>query len=509
MHARLRRLMRQTAVATVALLTLTACASVTDGQPANADGSVINHRAPAPDANLQVYGDSHGSFDTAAKNALSDVFAFWKQVYPSVSDGKSLPPIKGGLYSVDGAKAVDQKRVDGPAGKEACIKQKPETVIDNAAFCFLDDSIIWDRASNHLLAVLAAKYGTLLVALVFAHEFGHAIQSPRRLNIDPDNKLPTIYAESQADCASGAFIGSALAGDAPHFPVTAADVDRALDGFLLFRDSTPQSPADISHGNGFDRLSAFDDGIQHGVTYCYSDSYFSSRKFTERGYVPDTEQGAIDAQNGGNETLAQVLNAGDPKTDQNAGGLQPDLNRFWKAAAASIKKSWADVKIAEAPHPKCGASSTSEFGYCPDDNTVYYSADYAKSAYYSLTDQVTDPSTAVVTIQDNQPADFALGTMFAMAWGLAVRHQLFAKGIDDKDALLAAACYTGAYAKDINRPNGDATHSFILSPPDMDEATSAMLSLVGSDQSFGARGTTGLDRIQAFVKGYDGALSVC
>jgi hypothetical protein len=36
-----------------------------------------------------------------------------------------------------------------------------------------------------------------------------------------------------------------------------------------------------------------------------------------------------------------------------------------------------------------------------------------------------------------------------------------------------------------------------------------MLNLVGLDQSYGARGTTGLQRVQSFVKGYGGGLSVC
>jgi hypothetical protein len=43
----------------------------------------------------------------------------------------------------------------------------------------------------------------------------------------------------------------------------------------------------------------------------------------------------------------------------------------------------------------------------------------------------------------------------------------------------------------------------------MDEATSAMLNLVGDAATYGARGTTGLQRIQSFVKGYNGGLSVC
>jgi hypothetical protein len=36
-----------------------------------------------------------------------------------------------------------------------------------------------------------------------------------------------------------------------------------------------------------------------------------------------------------------------------------------------------------------------------------------------------------------------------------------------------------------------------------------MLNLVGQPQAYGARGTTGLQRIQAFVKGYFGDLSSC
>jgi predicted metalloprotease len=489
--------MRLTAVSAAAAIVLTGCATLTTGTP------VTGVLPSAPNAQLPVVGDSGGAFDTTTKNALSDVIEFWKRAYPSVSNGKQLPALRGGLYSVDGAAVMRAKTVDGPAGKEACVKHDPTFIVDNAAYCGLDDAIVWDRAGKHLVAVLAAKYGNLLVALVFAHEFGHAIQAPSRLDVDPANNLKTIYAESQADCAAGAFIGAALKGQAPHFRPTARDVDQTLAGFLLFRDSTPESQSDTSHGNGFDRLAAFDDGIQHGVSYCYSDTYFSTRTFTERQYVTNADYTA-----GGNETLAQVLNPGDPKTDPTAGGLQPDLNRFWTAAAKSVNKTFTPVQVAEAAHPECGAASGSEFGYCPADNTVYYSNNFARAAYYSLTDKSLDRQTAEVTVLENQPADFALGTLFAMGWGLAVRHQLFAGSTDDKTALLAAACYTGAYAKDVNRADGDATHSFILSPPDMDEATSAMLSLI-NDRSYGARSTTGLERVRSFVKGYSGGLSGC
>jgi hypothetical protein len=76
--------------------------------------------------------------------------------------------------------------------------------------------------------------------------------------------------------------------------------------------------------------------------------------------------------------------------------------------------------------------------------------------------------------------------------------------------LLVSSCFAGAYAKFANVAPQTKGHTLTLSPPDMDEATSAVLSLVGTDQAFGARGTTGLSRVQAFVKGYEAkGLGVC
>jgi predicted metalloprotease len=486
------RWIKLTALAAGVATVLSACTSVVNGSP---------DVQQAPDADLGVKGVTDSTFDTTVQNALSDVMAFWKKNYPAVADGKSLPELKGGLYSIDGGEVLRTREDPSYATSDRCLSKQPTAVVDNAFYCELDDSIVWDRDPNHIVATLGKTYGPLIVAMVFAHEFGHAVQA--RLGIF-DKNLRTIDTESQADCASGAWVGAAFKGQAPHFKIIPKQLDNALIAYLQVRDSTPQNANEQgSHGNGFDRLSALEDGIQHGVTYCFSDDYFN-RQFTERPYVSDNDYRA-----GGNESLDQVLNPNDPQKDPGAGGLQPDLNRFWTAAAKTKSKTWKDVKIAEASHPKCGASGTSEFGYCPSDNTVYYSKAFAEKAYYSLTGVKIDRSNGNVTLEHDQPADFALGTLFAVGWGMAVRHQLFGRSIDGKDALLGAVCYTGAYAKDINVAQTSDEHPFALSPPDMDEATSAMLNLVGSDQAYGARGTSGLQRIQTFVKGYNGGLSAC
>jgi predicted metalloprotease len=463
------------------------CASVLFGNPR---GQLVRN------ANIPVHGDSGRPFDTTVKNALSDVIAFWHRSYPKVDNGKPFPALRGGFYSVNGAEVLRTRRAPAAVAKEGCLAKEPSFVVDNAAYCTLDDSVVWDRSPLHLVPVLARHYGPTLVALVFAHEIGHAVQA--RLGITQRN-LPTIDTESQADCAAGAFIAAALAGSAAHFRVNTAELDQALNGYLLVRDSTPLSPQDISHGNGFDRLSALQDGIRHGVTFCYRPAYFD-RQFTERPFVSDR-----DYKQGGNEPLSAVLDPNDTSKDQNAGGLQPNLNSFWAAAGKRVNKSFKAVSIKEATSPKCGAGSDSQFGYCPSDNTVYYDHGYASRAYYSLPTLSVNRQTAGVSVAENQPADFALGTLFAIGWGMAARHQFFDASTDDRAGLLAAVCYTGAYAKSINK----ATGTFVLSPPDMDEATYAILNLVPQAQAYGARGTTGLQRIQAFVKGYFGALSSC
>ncbi len=485
-----RRWIRRVALAAAACLVLTACSTVVDGTP-----SVGN----APDAQLSVKGDSNDSFDRIVKNSLSDVEGFWKTNYPKVSGGKSLPPLKGGLYSVDGLKVAQTKQVEGPAAQNACAQRNAGFVVDNGAFCTLDDSIAWDRAPTHLFAQLAQKYGDLTVALIFAHEFGHAISY--RLGIFSQN-LPTIDTESQADCAAGAWAAAALKDSQPHFrDVTPQTLDDALEGFLNGRDSTPNTPQDVSHGNGFDRLSALADGIDKGVTYCFSKDYFASRTFTERPFSSQS-----DYESGGDTPISEVLKT----TGDNY--FVKDLNRFWTAAAKTVNKTFQPVKIAMAAHPACDSTGTSEFGYCANDNTVYFNQTLAQKAYNSLPDVKVDSATGNVTLLQNQPGDFALGVLFSIGWGMAVRSQLFKRSLDDKAALIAAVCYSGSYAKDINiaQDTPAASKKFIvLSPADLDEATSSMIDIVGGADAFGSRGSTGLERIQAFVKGYKGGLSAC
>lgn len=438
------------------ILALTGCTTTSAGQ-----GLMVAPPA-ASDSTLAIVGDGHTPFDRLARNALSDVIAFWQKNYPSVAHGQSLRPLAGKIYS------VDDRDLTPSALQNGCLSRAGVSAIkDNAFYCSLDDSLAYDRSG--FLPELVSRYGEYFAAAVFSHEFGHAIQA--RLGVADSER--SILRESQADCAAGAFTASVLAFHAPHLRVTSSQLDEILTGYIQLRDPVAHDASDPgTHGDGFDRLSSFSDGIEKGVTFCYGANY-AHRQFTQRAFVSDA-----DAQAGGNVPLSQVL-------DPTAGGndLLPSLNAFWRAKAQSIGKSWTDVKVVAAGHAAC---STSRFGYCPNDNTIYYSQAVAQDAYSF--------------------GDYALGTMFTYGWGLAVRHQLFGRSTNDQAALLAAGCYSGAYTRSVNveKPTG-----FALSPSDMDEAATAVMQLVGHPEAFGDRGTTGLQRINSFNQGYFGDLSAC
>ena len=91
-----------------------------------------------------------------------------------------------------------------------------------------------------------------------------------------------------------------------------------------------------------------------------------------------------------------------------------------------------------------------QFGYCADDNTIYYSKDFATAAYDSLTAIDPQKGTGNIRLVQDLPADYSLGVLFAIGFGLAARHQFFSGSLDDGKALTAAVCYAGAYTADVN-----------------------------------------------------------
>ena len=137
-----------------------------------------------------------------------------------------------------------------------------EEIAGNAFYCGNGDFIAFDEQA--LLPKLREHFGEFAVGLVLAHEFGHAVQA--RVGYDPP---ATVYFEQQADCVAGAWAQHVADSDDEDVHLSSSDLDTALAGLLTLSDPSGVDGAqEGAHGNGFDRVSAFQDGFEGGAPVC-------------------------------------------------------------------------------------------------------------------------------------------------------------------------------------------------------------------------------------------------
>ncbi len=171
-------------------------------------------------------------------------------------------------------------------------------IAENAFYCPDDDLIAWDNVT--LVPGLYDEFGGFTVGIVFAHEFGHAIQE--RASV----RGATVMTELQSDCFAGAWTADVEAGNSDYFDVRLDDLDKAVSGFLTLRDGVGTSAQDpAAHGTGFDRIGAFSEGYEQGLERCaaYPDLFESGELVVVE--VPFTDQ--EDFERGGNLPLADVV----------------------------------------------------------------------------------------------------------------------------------------------------------------------------------------------------------
>jgi Predicted metalloprotease len=102
----------------------------------------------------------------------------------------------------------------------------------NAAFCYDDDTIGWDR--GELLPALRKAYGDMGVTMVLAHEYGHAVQHQAGLN---NKNTPTLVSEQQADCFAGGYMRWVAEDKSPRFTLSTGDgLNNVLAAVIAFRD---------------------------------------------------------------------------------------------------------------------------------------------------------------------------------------------------------------------------------------------------------------------------------
>jgi predicted metalloprotease len=475
--------MRRTALTILALLAVLAvvaggCSSDSDGDPLavngdsgfDASGEVDDPIAPGTGIGDRDAPDS----DDVVAAALEDVDAFWDREYEDLY-GTPYESLSGGYWPY------------GPDTEQPPCGTPPpdyEDIAQNAFYCPSDDLIAWDNVE--LVPDMYQTYGGFAVGIVFAHEFGHAIQT--RAEVVGD----TIVTELQADCFAGAWTKDVAEGRSEHFELELDSLDKAVAGFLDLRDDVGGDASDPqAHGTGFDRIGAFTEGFDQGLERCrdYPDLFDAGELVVVE--VPFTDQ--EDFERGGNLPLDQLVDL-----------ATQDLEQFWSVVFSELGQVWDPVDGVSAVDPEvdevtCGDATyrgdilVDASFYCVPSDTIYL-----------------DGSDLVPSLYDI--GDYAVATELARQYAYAAQSRL---GNDENTLAtnLQADCYAGVYAYSGFSVNRGEEQILQLSPGDLDEAVIAFLltsdssAEVDSDDAVSVG--TAFDRFEAYRFGFLNGVQAC
>jgi predicted metalloprotease len=406
-----------------------------------------------------------------AQRAVDDVTEFWRLTYPEVY-GEDFSELAG-FYPYGPDTEMP------PCGS---VELTYDEIANNAFYCPEDDIIAWDE--GQLMPQLNEEFGGFAVAIVIAHEYGHAAQA-RFGTADR-----TIDLELQADCFAGAWTQRVAEGQAEGFERSDVDLDKTVAGLISIRDAPGVDPNDpMAHGSGFDRVAAFQDGFENGAQKCAE--YANESEDRRTAEIEDVDFG----ETGGNLPLE------DDWDGQGSPGLyslvEQDLNEFFGWYLDQLGESWGPVSDLVVVDPAsdtvtCGGDQLSgaelEYAalYCQDENIV-----------------VIDGQGLAEDL--NGIGDFAVASELAQLWSTAAQAQL---GVaDNADAGLQADCMTGFWAASTFPGIEDVTPStdLTISSGDLDEGIMGFLAYGAS----GEGSPTVFERSDALRTGVFGAPSAC
>ena len=456
--------MKRTSTTLIAL-GLVSVLAVACAQPASDDLALAGGPGDGPSA-------PHVSDDPSAvaQRAVDDVTDFWHETYPEVY-GDEFEGLAGFYpYGPD-----TEMPPCGP------YELTYEEVADNAFYCPDDDIIAWDEGS--LMPQLNEEFGAFTVAIVIAHEYGHAAQA--RVGT-PDR---TVDLELQADCFAGSWTRRVADGDASGFEPSDVDLDKTVAGMISIRDVPNTDPNDpMAHGSGFDRVAAFQDGYENGAGKCAE--YADPDRDRRTAEIDDAE-----FENEGNLPLE------DDWDGEGALGLyslvEQDLNEFYGWYLDQLGGSWTPVADLVVVDPStdevtCGGDELSgtelEYAalYCEDENIVLIDGEGLAGDLNSI-------------------GDFAVASELAQLWATAAQARL---GVaDNDDAGLQADCMTGFWAASTFPGVEDVTPGtdLTISPGDLDEGIMGFLAY----GTAGEGSPTVFDRSDALRTGFFGDPTAC
>ena len=408
-----------------------------------------------------------------AKTAIDDIQSYWSRTMPEVYGRRYAPIPADRLFPYSSADPP-------PACDGSGRRTTPyEEIAGNAFYCSEGDFVAWDV--EQLIPHLEQQFGDFAVALVLAHEWGHAIQARTDSSI-----TATVYLENQADCFAGSWAQHVERGDHTSLTFDASDLDIALGGFLDFRDPPGIDPSQQgAHGNAFDRVSAFQDGFEDGAKKCATYEN-DPPAVTESGFTSYQDEAT-----GGDVSLRDAIDL-----------VHTDLDEYW---AKTLHGKSPVAKLVDATGGSSHCDGSTDGGvlvdgvtYCTAGNSVRYDPAALSAVYHAS-------------------GDFGAGMVLAAEWASAAQHEL-GLPIDGPDARLRADCLTGTWAGDVARGDrtsngasgqgngsGKQASQLSLSPGDLDQGIATFVAVGGHQDERGSAFT----RVAAFRKGFFHGVDAC
>ena len=407
------------------------------------------------------------AYDQIVPLAQKAIEAFWSKELPA-QYGIKYKTLKGGVHGLKPGES-------GPGCRTSATTY--DEVADNAFYCPDGDFLVYDDA--RLFPQLDNKFGPFVVAMVIAHEWGHAIQI--RAGLDPTTSIAPMNIENQADCFAGAWTRWVVVGGQPGLHVGQRDIDSSLSGLLFFRDALGVTSAQPgAHGSGFDRVSAFQDGYANGVPKC-------ATYLTNPPQARDLPFGPNDVVTGGNAPYDQLLSF-----------MPQALDGFWATEFAARKATFA--KLAGHLRMVNPTTDTLTCGGQPVDRSLLAGTDY----YCSTDDYLAFDEPTLLRAPYQKIGDFATAVVLAEGWARTALARLGSPltGAErDRAVDCAAGAFTGAvYQHTAKDASGQAIS---LSPGDLDEAISEF---IGDGRAVPGSAFT---RVATFRTGFSQGVSAC
>ncbi|CAB4362702.1 MAG: hypothetical protein F2681_02415 [Actinobacteria bacterium] len=427
-------------------------------------------------------GPVHPEYDGFLTAAFADIQSFWATAYPDTYS-TAWTPLSGGIYA-----AYPDREAEIPGCGGGTTSSYNDVATRGAFYCPVTDFMAYD--DDGLLPSLVDSLGREAVAIVLAHEFGHAVQ-----NRAGEGSQRVVLKEQQADCFAGAWSAHVAAGASDTIRFDDKAVRAGLVAMLSISDpllSDGTNPLDVqdAHGTGFDRVGAFQDGYEGGVQRCKT--FFTEDRLSK----------LIDIPFDPNDPNAGNLPLVDPNPDPTNGAndivtvIPAGLDEFWVALTKDNSITFTpptySAYSANGPFPTCSgidaAAWKSNVIYCVGDNTIYWDQDYA-----------------LRLSSDPHFGDMSVGYLFSGAYGEAIQVVLKSTASGENRAL-GNDCLTGAWVASILPPATDK--KIVLSAGDLDEAVSTMIALSDPSTDTNVVGSA-FEKVSAFRKGVLGGLAAC